>query len=256
MEQIEAYVQAARNLLGGWVGTVVTAVVIVVITALIAKAVSKFLRRILRRDETPLPSSSIFLNIARGVIWIIGGSIVLDSCFGVDVSALVTALGIGGIAVSLGFQDTISNFFGGLQLTLMRIVEPGDNIRVGSDSGVVKDVTWRHTTIRSQTGEKIVIPNSVLSKTSFTKLAPAETFSVPFVASCEPHELDQAGKKIKETAEAAAASVGEVDGEAIVRFGEVTEFGFRGKVIVKMKDAADTLNAGDAIVRAIAPLVR
>lgn len=256
MEQIDAFVQSAADFLGGWVGTVLTAVIIVIVTALVAKAVSKFLRRILRRDETPLPSSSIFLNIARGVVWVIGGSIVLDWCFGVDVSALVTALGIGGIAVSLGFQDTISNFFGGLQLSLMRIIEPGDNIRVGSDVGVVKDVTWRHTTIQSQTGERVVIPNSVLSKTSFTKLAPAETFSVPFVASCEPHELDQAGKKIKEAAEAAAATVGEVDGEAVVRFGEVTEFGFRGKVIVKMKDASNTLAAGDAIVRAIAPLVR
>lgn len=256
MERIDALVESVKAALGGGTGTVVTAIVIIVITALVAKAVSKFLRRILRRDDTPLPSSSIFLNIARGVVWVLGGSIVLDSCFGVDVSALVTALGIGGIAVSLGFQDTISNFFGGLQLSLMRIIEPGDNIRVGSDVGVVKDVTWRHTTIVTKTGESVVIPNSVLSKTAFTKLAPAEAFSVPFVASCEPHELSEAGLKIKAAAEEAALTVGPIDGEAIVRFGEVTEFGFGGKVIMRMENASDTLGAADAIVRAIAPLVR
>ena len=40
----------------------------------------------------------------------------LDSCFGVDTSSLITALGVGGIAVSLGFQDTLSNFIGGLHV--------------------------------------------------------------------------------------------------------------------------------------------
>ena len=52
----------------------------------------------------------------------------LSTCYGVDVSAAITALGIGGIAISLGFQDTIANLIGGLQVSLLRIIKPGDNI--------------------------------------------------------------------------------------------------------------------------------
>ena len=87
------------------------------------------------------------MNIVRGAVWFLGICIMLSTCFNVNVSAAITALGIGGIAISLGFQDTISNLIGGLQVSLMRIVKPGDNIEVGSSSGVVKDVTWRHTSL-------------------------------------------------------------------------------------------------------------
>lgn len=47
----------------------------------------------------------------------VGGSVMLSTCFGIDVSAAITALGIGGIAISLGFQDTISNLIGGVQVS-------------------------------------------------------------------------------------------------------------------------------------------
>ena len=120
----------------------------------------------LDRDSNPLPSSSIIVNIARGVIWATGASIILDACFGVNANALVAALGVGGIAVSLGFQDTLSNLIGGLQVTFMGIVTPGDNIEVGAERGVVQDVTWRHTTIRDAMGQTVIIPNSIISKTA------------------------------------------------------------------------------------------
>ena len=99
-------------------------------------------------------------------MWITGVCIMLSTCFRVDVSAAITALGIGGIAISLGFQDTLSNLIGGLQVSLLRIIKPGDNIEVGSSTGVVKDITWRHTTIRNGAGEEVLIPNSIISKTA------------------------------------------------------------------------------------------
>ena len=58
---------------------------------------------------------------------------------------------------SLGFQDTLSNLIGGLQVSLLRIIKPGDNIEVGSATGVVKDITWRHTTIRNGAGEEVLL---------------------------------------------------------------------------------------------------
>ena len=151
MEQLQNYIDAIVRT--DWVTTAISAVVILAITAVVARLTRRFLGRVLAiNEERDLPSSSIFINIARGAVWITGVCIMLSTCFRVDVSAAITALGIGGIAISLGFQDTLSNLIGGLQVSLLRIIKPGDNIEVGSSTGVVKDITWRHTTIRNGAG--------------------------------------------------------------------------------------------------------
>ena len=104
-----------------WVHNIIWAVILAIGTAVAAKVVSKTLNHLLNRDDNPLPASSIFINIARAVIWMIGGSFILDNCFGINANALVAALGVGGIAISLGFQDTLSNLIGGMQVTFMGI---------------------------------------------------------------------------------------------------------------------------------------
>lgn len=248
----------ARALPEGWVRTLVWLVVLLAATSACARVVARLLRHVLRSDENPLPSSSIIVNIARGAVWALGGSVILDTCFAVNVSAFVAALGVGGIAISLGFQDTLSNLIGGLQLTFMRIVVPGDHIEVGADKGVVRDVGWRHTTIENAAGETIVIPNSVLSKTSLVRLPPATTVVVPFAVSSGTRPLDEDARAIAEAAVAAAEPVCHVVSEpkAKVLFTEITEYGFKGKVLMRVEDPALVAATVDAVVRAIAPLTR
>ncbi|MFR1640652.1 MAG: mechanosensitive ion channel family protein, partial [Eggerthellaceae bacterium] len=177
MEQLEHYIDGIVRI--DWLTTALSAVVILAVTAVVARLVRRFMRKMLHfNEEKNLPSSSIFVNIARGAVWVLGVCVMLSTCYGVDVSAAVTALGIGGIAISLGFQDTISNLIGGLQVSLMRIIKPGDNIEVGSSSGVVKDITWRHTTIRNSKGEEVVIPNSIINKTALVHLPPVNQVKV------------------------------------------------------------------------------
>ena len=248
----------ARALPEGWVRTLVWLAILLAATTACARVVARLLRHVLRSDENPLPSSSIIINIARGTVWALGGSVILDTCFGVDVSAFVAALGVGGIAISLGFQDTLSNLIGGLQLTFMRIVVPGDHVEVGEDRGVVRDVGWRHTTIENAAGETIVIPNSVLSKTSLVRLPPATTVVVPFAVSSDASSLDEDARAIAEAAVAAVEPVCHVvsDPKAKVLFTEITEYGFRGKVFMRVEDPALVAASVDAVVRAIAPLTR
>ncbi len=151
--------------------SVLWAIALVAATAFVSRLVSQALRHFLNRDSNPLPSSSIIINIGRGVVWATGISLILDACFGINANAIVAALGVGGIAVSLGFQDTLANLIGGLQVTFMGIVKPGDNIEVGAERGVVQDVTWRHTTIRDAMGQTVIIPNSIISKTALVHVA-------------------------------------------------------------------------------------
>ena len=239
-----------------WLSTLIVVVVALAVTAVVARLAVKLIRRVLSHDSVPLPSSSIFANIARVVVWAIGVSVVLSSCFGVDVTAAVAALGIGGIAISLGFQDTLSNLISGLQLSIMGIIEPGDNVEIGGQRGIVRDVTWRHTTIVSSTGETIVVPNSVLNTSALVQLPPPRKVVVPISVVAGGDELTQVSEAIADAAGAAARSVGEVEREPVVQFTDVTSFGFTGNVVVWMAEGADPAAAKDAVVRAVAPLTR
>ena len=248
--------------------------VLIIATAAVAKLATKAVSHVLHHDSNPLPTSSIIINIIRALIWIVGGSIVLDSCFGVDTSSLITALGVGGIAVSLGFQDTLSNLIGGLQMTFMGIVKPGDNIEVGTERGVVQDVTWRHTTIKDSLGQTVIIPNSIISKTALVHLLPANRVSVPFAiprrktalvegeiaegtaatgeADGELVDIDELTAEIIAEAQAAASEISPIIGESKVFFSEISELGIKGKVILTVEDASKTGDATDAVVRAVA----
>lgn len=239
-----------------WVRDIFWTVVLAAATFAVSHVAVKGLRALLSRDSNPLPSSSIIVNIVRAAIWIIGGSIILDSCFGINPNALITALGVGGIAISLGFQDTLSNLIGGIQVTFMGIVRPGDNIEVGGDAGVVEDVSWRHTTITNSRGERVIIPNSIISKTALVHLPPVNQISVPFAVTDDARSMDDVAAKLARVSETAAAEVSPVTQQPKVFFGEVTEYGFKGKIILRIEDASKTGLAIDAVVRAIAPITR
>lgn len=245
------------DIVGGnaWLGKGITAVIILCLTAFVGHMLTKFLRKVLNYSDE-LPSSSIFINIGRAVVWVIGGSVMLSTCFGIDVSAAITALGIGGIAISLGFQDTISNLIGGVQVSLLRIVSPGDNISVGGAVGVVKDVNWRHTTITNAKGETVVIPNSIINKTSLTHLPPTGKVTLALVVEGSGDALDECAARIESAALEAARRVGVVEKPPRMWFTEAIDAGFAGSLIFTMEDGTTATDAKDAVLRAVAPLTR
>ena len=237
-----------------WLSTALTVAIALAFTALVARAATKVLRRVLSHDNSPLPSSSIFINIARIAVWAIGISVVLSSCFGIDVSAAITALGIGGIAISLGFQDTLSNLIGGVQVSITGLVEPGDYIEVGGQRGVVRDVTWRHTSLETLSGERVVVPNSVINKSSLTHLPPLTKVVVPLLVTTGGADLDSVASKIVKAAGQAAQKVGGgVSREPQVLFTEAMEYGYRASLIVWVEDGDKHSLVKDAVVRAVAP---
>ena len=214
-----------------WLSTALTVAIALAFTALVARAVTKVLRRVLSHDNSPLPSSSIFVNIARIAVWAVGVSVVLSSCFGIDVSAAITALGIGGIAISLGFQDTLSNLIGG-----------------------VHDVTWRHTSLETLSGERVVVPNSVINKSSLTHLPPLTKVVVPLIVATGGADLDAVAAKIVKAAGQAAQKVGGgMSQEPQVLFTEAMESGYRASLIVWVEDGDKHSLVKDAVVRAVAP---
>lgn len=85
--------------------------------------------------------------------------------FGLSITPLLTAVGVGGLAVALGIQDTLSNLFAGISITLARLIRPGDYLRLENGlEGTVQDIGWRYTTLRTQQHTLVVVPNSRLSQ--------------------------------------------------------------------------------------------
>jgi small-conductance mechanosensitive channel len=172
---MDAIVSQLQNIIQtDWVIKLILSVGIALVAFIADRIVSRFLSRKFCRDHHIVPEGSIFITIARAFIWAVAFCAILNKAFGIDVTAVVMALGVGGIALSLGFQDTLSNFIGGLQVSLMKIIKPGDTIRIGTNCGKVKDITWRHTTIINELGEVVIIPNSIINTSALTQLPPQE----------------------------------------------------------------------------------
>ena len=239
-----------------WLAIAILAIIILVATAIVSRTATTAIHKLLSlSDGKGLPSSSIFENIVRVAIWVIGVCLMLSTCFGVDVSAAITALGIGGVAISLGAKDTLSNLIGGLQVSVMRIVSPGDRVRVGTSTGTVTDVTWRHTTMHSSAGEDVVIPNSVINTTALVHLSAATKAEVPLVVPASVGDIDAAAAAIEQAATSAAAEVAVLTKEPKLTFSGIDPSGFKGTLTFSVEDGETTAGAIDAVIRAIAPLV-
>ncbi|MBQ3301693.1 MAG: mechanosensitive ion channel [Eggerthellaceae bacterium] len=232
------------------------ACLIILVTAILSHLLTKAIRRIMQIDGVPMPSSSIVINVVRVVVWGLGACVVLAGCFGVNVNAALAALGVGGIALSLGLKDTIANFLGGIQITVMGIAHPGDYVDIGSSSGIVQDVTWRQPTVRDIDGNTHIIPNSVINATTVVKRDDPYLVIALFNAACDVSDLDALAEELAERSAAALEPIAAVNKKPFVVFMEVGEYGVKGKVVFSLYSPENARVARDAVIRAIAPLVR
>ncbi len=104
-------------------------------------------------------ATSLLKNIIRLTVYSIGVLIILDDLH-ISIAPLLTALGVGGLAIGLGLQETLSNFFSGLQILAARQIQVGNYVRLSTgDEGYVEDLNWRATVIRTLSGNHVIVPN-------------------------------------------------------------------------------------------------
>ena len=116
------------------------------------------------RTEGAIGSPTLVVNMARLAVGVLGVFLILQN-LGIDITPLITALGIGGLAVALALQDTLGNLFAGVQIILSKQVRPRDYVRLDSgDEGWVTDVKSRNTTILTfPDGNLLAVPNTLLA---------------------------------------------------------------------------------------------
>ncbi len=189
--------------------------------------------------------TSIFKNFAVTMIYILGFLILLDYV-GVSITALVTALGVGGVAVALAMQDTLSNLFSGLSILMTKTIRPGDFVQVDGDriqEGYITDITWRNTTIRGLDNNMIIIPNSKLGQAIVTNvhLPAKETALVfPVTVGYDNNLKAVEGMAIEVAREVLADGPCGVPGaEPYIRYNAFTETGVRFNVILRIREFTD-----------------
>jgi small-conductance mechanosensitive channel len=115
----------------------------------------------------------------RGALWSVVLLAVLSN-LGVNITAFVASLGIGGIAVALAVQNILGDLFASLAIAVDKPFEVGDSITVGDVTGTVERVGLKTTRIRALGGEQIVMANAELLKRTVANFKRLQTRRVAF----------------------------------------------------------------------------
>ena len=118
-------------------------------------------------DKVP----KLFRDLVRALLVAIGAMVVYSQVWGHEVSAALTALGLGSIVIGLALQEPLGNIVSGLMLLSERPLNVGDWIQVGGVRGRVIEINWRAVHIETPTRELQVIPNVELYKGTFANLS-------------------------------------------------------------------------------------
>lgn len=195
---------------------------------------------VLARAFKKAVSETIGVNIIKFIVITVGVLLILNQA-GIKLTPILTALGIGSLAVALALQDTLGNFFAGMNIFLGKLIMRGDYIRLDSgQEGTVVEIGWRATKIRELSNIIIVVPNikitsAIISKYNYRKAQVTATVNcgVAYGSDLE---------KVERTALSAVSEVllnddGAVkDFKPICRFSQFADSSINFVLIFRVKD--------------------
>jgi small-conductance mechanosensitive channel len=156
---------------------VLQALVIATTTLTCAGLLVVVIARLARQLGFNVALTGIAQALIRTFVIVVGG-LVLMGHLGIAITPLLTALGIGGVAVALALQDTLSNLIAGFHLLADTPVRVGDAVRLENGmEGNVEDIGWRSTRIRQSNDDLIVVPNAKLAQSIVTNRYSTKTSS-------------------------------------------------------------------------------
>ncbi len=118
-------------------------------------------------------------KIIACIIYAFAGVIIINE-LGYDVNGLIAGIGLGGLTVALAAQDAASNIFGGLVIIFDKPFSIGDWIKVGTIEGVVEEITFRSTRIRTFDNTLVVIPNNKITNDTLNNCSKMEKRRIKF----------------------------------------------------------------------------
>jgi len=147
----------------GWASNAIAAFIILSLCMVLASASVRALTIHGRRRGVALALSGLARTLIRVFIFTLGATAILG-LYRVNITPLLTALGVGGLAVALALQDTLANFFAGIHILIEEPIALGSAIRLSTgEEGVVTDIGWRTTRLRNGANNVVVIPNTKIT---------------------------------------------------------------------------------------------
>ncbi len=186
-------------------------------------------------DEQFLPifrKIAYFIVFALAFVWILGQ-------LGIEITALIAALGIGGLAIALALQGTLSNFFAGAYVVLDRPIRIGDYIEIDGDKGTVVDIGWRSTRIRTYANNLLILPNSRIAESKIINYSTPST-EIGFILECGVSygsDLEKVERSALGVARDVLKRNGGVEGfEPVFRYREFGDSGIGFKIVMRTRD--------------------
>ncbi len=129
--------------------------------AVISFWITRYMQARMEEDAAAATSIGALRFVGKLLLWTFVLLLALDN-LGIDITALVTGLGVGGIAVALALQNVLGDLFASLSIVLDKPFVIGDFIIVGEFPGTVEHIGLKSTRVRSLSGEQLVFSNSDL----------------------------------------------------------------------------------------------
>ncbi|UCG39022.1 MAG: mechanosensitive ion channel family protein, partial [bacterium] len=193
-----------------------------------------------KRGKGDTPTISLFTNVIKLTVYVLGFLVILQS-LGISITPVLTALGVGGLAVALALQDTLSNLFAGFQIIASGQIRAGNYVHLETgEEGYVTDVTWRNTTIRAIPNNMVIVPNSKLAGTIITNYHQPET-SMNVYINLGVHYNSDLEHVERVTVEVAREVMREVEGAAAdfapyIRYHTFNDFSIDFKVVLRVDE--------------------
>jgi len=150
--------------LGNSLSQVLKCILVLSVTVAVANLAGLIFKNFVQKAGSNIPSSGLVVVMLRGSILLVGFLVIL-SILGISIAPILTALGVGGLAVALALKDTLENFFAGIHLLTDRAIVVGNFIRLeGGQEGLVQDIGWRTARIKLNQNNLLIIPNSKLAQ--------------------------------------------------------------------------------------------
>lgn len=208
-----------------------------------ASLASGWMESYARRSGATVGTTTLVQHTLRGVVIAVGGLFVLSN-LGISITPLLTALGVGSLAVALALQPTLSNLFAGIHLALARPIRVGDFIELESGGrGYVVDIGWRATRIRELPNNIVIVPNARIAEMRLVNYAMPEPEQSALVQVGVAYRSDL-GLVERVTTEVAREVLRDVEGgvpqfEPFIRYHTFGDSSINFSVILRVKQFTD-----------------
>ncbi len=209
----------------------------------VSSFITGFIRIYAARPSVALPTTSLTENLARILVFGLGTLLILSN-LGISITPLLTALGVGSLAVALALQDTLSDLFAGIYIIVNDQINVGDYVKFDSgQEGYVEDIGWKTVKIRELSNNIVIIPNSKVSKSILTNYyLPEKEMSVVFqFGVAYGSDLNKVEKVTIETAKKVLQETigGVAEFEPFIRYHTFDQSSINLSVILRVKEYTD-----------------